>query len=348
MQIIKVGGIIVSNKYDLDKIIKNIDTEQKTVLIFSAFGKTTQIIKDLINLAISEDSDYTHIFFDLKQFFQEFSKSQSFREQLSDIFLRFQKMLNSIQILGECPAKTMDYLLSYGEILSGLAFKYYLIDNKVEVKLYDFKELIITDSNYNQANVLLEESTKNIQKKVDDLIFGINLFAGFVSTDSSGNVTTMGFESSNLSAVVFAIGFGKTRVKFITDVDGIYSFDPKKYSKAIPLKRISYSTANIAARIGIKILTHNMMDLAIKNLIEIEFEGIESQFSSLISSDDSNSFIIIKDDINYIICGKSLRHIQELIAIKSVTELRFIKDHKLELVSGKDILDDLHDILFSK
>jgi aspartate kinase len=112
---------------------------------------------------------------------------------------------------------------------------------------------IITDSTYGNASI------KSIY--IDNILNYLNenmivVVAGFQGIDKFGNITTLGRGGSDLTAVALASALKAKRCEIYTDVDGIYSADPKIIKRSKLLKKVSYDEMLEAATAGAKVL-HN-------------------------------------------------------------------------------------------
>jgi aspartate kinase len=82
----------------------------------------------------------------------------------------------------------------------------------------------------------------------------VAVIAGFQGTDGEGNITTLGRGGSDISAVAVACALGADACEIYTDVDGVYTTDPRISEKARKLDRISYDEMLEMASLGAKVL----------------------------------------------------------------------------------------------
>jgi aspartokinase len=110
----------------------------------------------------------------------------------------------------------------------------------------------------------------------------------------------MGFESSNLTAMLIAKAVGTDEIRMITDVSGIYEADPKIFPKAKLINEISYDNAIKAADYGLKLFYAPMLKQASESDVKIYYSNqiVQNNQFTIISKNlkDNNSLIIYKEN----------------------------------------------------
>jgi len=181
------------------------------------------------------------------------------------------QMANNIAKDGKNPTpnkKDLDLLLSTGEIKTCALLSIYL--NSIGKKAIAFSagEVVILTTNTHSNAKIQSIQTKKVQKYLDDdYIVIITGFAG-VSSDEH-KTTTLGRGGSDLSGVALASAFNADICEIYTDVDGIYTADPRVVSKAKMIKEISYDEMLELASAGAKVLQSRSVELAKKCNINI-------------------------------------------------------------------------------
>ncbi len=146
------------------------------------------------------------------------------------------------------PKRELDMLLSTGEqqTVSLLAMAVEGMGHKA-VSFTGSQIRMMTDDSYTKARIQSIDSSV-IKKKLDE---GCIVFvAGFQGIDSEGNITTLGRGGSDTSAVALAAALGADFCEIYTDVDGVYTADPRLYKKAVKMKQISYDEILELASLG--------------------------------------------------------------------------------------------------
>ena len=110
---------------------------------------------------------------------------------------------------------------------------------------------IITDGPFSASRI-----NKINKKKIINFINsdGIAIITGFQGVNLDNRITTLGRGGSDASAIMLAKFFNASACDIFTDVDGVYTTDPKKYSKAKKIKKISYDEMLEMASLGAKVM----------------------------------------------------------------------------------------------
>lgn len=103
---------------------------------------------------------------------------------------------------------------------------------------------------------------------------------GFQAVDKFGNITTLGRGGSDLSAVAIASALKANRCEIYSDIDGIFSADPRIITKAKLLKKISYDEMLEATSAGAKVLHNRSVNLGKKHNIPIYVKNSQAKTSS--------------------------------------------------------------------
>lgn len=158
--------------------------------------------------------------------------------------------------------KDMDMLLSSGErVTSALLAIALNAKGFPAISFSGRKAGIITNNFFTNARILHIE-TKHIEEELK--LGKIVVVSGFQGVDEEGNVTTLGRGGSDLSAVAIAGTLKADLCEIYTDVDGIYTTDPRIEPKARKLDKISYEEMLELASSGAKVLQNRSVELAKK------------------------------------------------------------------------------------
>ena len=129
---------------------------------------------------------------------------------------------------------------------------------------------IITDNNYKYSKI-----SKIYKDKISKYLKsgGIPIITGFQGINIKGRVTTLGRGGSDASAIMIAKFFNAERCIIYTDVEGVYTTDPKKLKKAKKIKVISYEEMLEMASLGAKVMQPVSIQDARLNRIDIEVKS---------------------------------------------------------------------------
>ncbi len=164
--------------------------------------------------------------------------------------------------------REMDMLLSSGEQIS-IALLAMAIQSLgfPAVSLLGWQAGFMTNSVYSSARI------KTIQKERLETELSerkIVVVAGFQGINSKGNITTLGRGGSDTSAVAIAAALHADKCQIFTDVDGVYTADPRKVSNARKLKEITYDEMLELATLGAQVLNNRSVEMAKKYNVELE------------------------------------------------------------------------------
>ena len=122
-----------------------------------------------------------------------------------------------------------------------------------------------------------KEQTKAKINKIDNKLLlkiinnnEIPIIAGFQGVDDDNNIVTLGRGGSDTSAVAIAAAISADRCDIYTDVDGIYTCDPRMVSKAKKLERISYEEMLEFASLGAKVLQTRSVEMAMRHNVTVQ------------------------------------------------------------------------------
>ncbi|MGH2326824.1 aspartate kinase [Campylobacter taeniopygiae] len=158
--------------------------------------------------------------------------------------------------------KDMDMLLSSGERVTSALLSIALNEKGFSAISFSGRKAgIVTDSVFTKARISYIDS-RAIKEALNE--GKIVIIAGFQGVDEEGNVTTLGRGGSDLSAVAVAGALNADLCEIYTDVDGVYTTDPRIEPKAKKLDKISYEEMLELASLGAKVLQNRSVELAKK------------------------------------------------------------------------------------
>ena len=172
-----------------------------------------------------------------------------------------------------------DVILSTGEQYSSALISTFLNKNGVNSRsILGWQIPIITDNKFSQARIQRIDTEKILKllKK-----FNVLVVAGFQGISSEGRITTLGRGGSDTSAVAIAVALKSKICEIYTDVEGIFSSDPKVVKEAKKIKNITYEEILEMASLGSKVLHPRSVELAMKYDIKIH---VRSSFNRKLGS----------------------------------------------------------------
>ena len=184
-------------------------------------------------------------------------------------------------------AREMDVLVSTGEQVTIALLCMALHKIGIDAKSYTGSQVrILTDNSHGKARI------KEIDghKMQDDLDAGrVVVVAGFQGSDENGNITTLGRGGSDTTAVALAAALNADECQIYTDVDGVYTTDPRVVSTAQRLEKITFEEMLEMASQGSKVLQIRSVEFAGKYKVPLRVKSsFEDGPGTLISLEEDD------------------------------------------------------------
>jgi aspartate kinase len=150
----------------------------------------------------------------------------------------------------------------------------------------------------------------------------IPVVAGFQGLSPEGRVTTLGRGGSDTSAVALAAALHADRCDIYTDVDGIYTTDPRIVKRARKLDRISYEEMLELASVGAKVLQTRSVELAMKERVRVRVLSSFKDPTKGAANDDEGSLVVDEDEIveQLIVSGIAYSRDEAKITVRRVPD----------------------------
>jgi aspartate kinase len=166
------------------------------------------------------------------------------------------------QICDNPERREMDLLLSSGERISSALLTMALQNRGIPAISMTGRQIgLQTDSVHTRARIK-QIDAKRAQKALKEN--NVVVVAGFQGINEQGDVTTLGRGGSDTSAVALAVALGASQCEIYTDVDGVYTADPRLVPKAKKLDMVSYDEMLEMASLGAKVLQIRCVEFAHK------------------------------------------------------------------------------------
>ena len=150
-------------------------------------------------------------------------------------------------------AREYDAVVSSGEVVTAGLMALTLQEMDVPARSWQGWQVPLKTTSAHSAARIEEIPTENINQKFGEGM-RVAVVAGFQGVSPEGRITTLGRGGSDTTAVAFAAAFGAERCDIYTDVDGVYTTDPRICSKARKLDKIAYEEMLELASLGAKVL----------------------------------------------------------------------------------------------
>ena len=188
-------------------------------------------------------------------------------------------------------ARELDVMISTGEQVTIALLAMAIRDLGLKARSYTGGQVrVLTDSTFTKARIL-EIDDANIRRDLDD--DAVVVVAGFQGTDADGNITTLGRGGSDTSAVALAAALTADECQIYTDVDGVYTTDPRIVPEARKLERITFEEMLEMASLGSKVLQIRSVEFAGKYKVKLrvlssfEEEGQETSGTLITLEEDT-------------------------------------------------------------
>jgi aspartate kinase len=156
--------------------------------------------------------------------------------------------------------RELDVLLSSGEQVTSALLAGALEAKGIKAKSYMGWQIpILTEGEHNNSRIInmhVEKINKFISSN------GVVIIPGFQGISKDGEITTIGRGGSDATAVAIAKFFNTDECEIYTDVDGVYSTDPKHFSKAKKINKISYEEMLEMSSLGAKVMQSSAVQTA--------------------------------------------------------------------------------------
>ena len=203
----------------------------------------------------------------------------------------------------------MDVLLATGEQESVALFSMLLQDDGIRARsLLGFQLPVLTDGAFGSARIQSIDAAM-LRRELEK--YDVLVMAGFQGCTAEGRLTTLGRGGSDTSAVAVAAALGSVECHIFTDVDGVYTTDPRLCEEARKIDRISYDEMLEMSSMGAKVLQIRSVEFAKKYKVPVR---VRSTFSSdpgtlVTQEDDMMESVLVsgiaydKDQARVTLCG---------------------------------------------
>lgn len=166
-------------------------------------------------------------------------------------------------------AREYDAIVSSGEQVTSGILSIVLQEMGVQARSWQGWQVPVKTTSAHGAARIEEIPSDNLNAKFAEGM-EVAVVAGFQGISEENRITTLGRGGSDTTAVAFAAAFEAERCDIYTDVDGIYTTDPRITQKARKLKKIAYEEMLELASLGAKVLQTRSVELAMRNKVRLQ------------------------------------------------------------------------------
>ena len=291
MNILKFGGTSVANAQNINlalTIISEASKKDRLAVVVSAFSGVTDLLVSAAANASAKDKSYTKIVSEIEAKHKEAMEAlipQSERNELSqnidNDINHLKTLLDGCYLLGELSSRTSDTILSFGELLSSQIIAKALQQKIKSAGYKDSREIIKTNNHFGKAVVNFEITNQLIADFFSANTTQVTIIPGFIASSTDGNQTTLGRGGSDYTAAIVAGALDASQLEIWTDVNGMFTANPKIVKQALPIANISYQEAMELSHFGAKVLypptiqpvLKKGIPILIKNTFEPDADG---------------------------------------------------------------------------
>lgn len=259
MKVYKFGGASVRSAEGIRNIANIISgVNDDLFIVVSAMGKTTNAMEVVLDSFMKADR---------KAAIQKLDEVEAYHFQIVDeLFPETKNVQNEVGLLfqeiqsvvlneiGDDYDRWYDHLVSYGEIISTKIVSLYLMAYGIKNQWLDMRKLLVTDSNFREANVRMDESKSRLKTAANFVENRIYIGQGFIGANLKGDPTTLGREGSDYTAAVVGNLLEAESVSIWKDVPGILNADPRLFNNTVLIPELSYFDAVELAYSGAQII----------------------------------------------------------------------------------------------
>ena len=259
MIVYKFGGASVKSAEGIRNIVKIVsEVKDDVFIVVSAMGKTTNAMEKVLESfmkadreeALNQLNEIEHYHRDIiQQLFNDVSLGE---KAVTPVFEEIRKLVS--EGVGNDYDRWYDQIVSYGEVISTTIVSAYLKESGLDNRWLDMRQLLVTDSNYREANVNYLETEKRLKDAVDFSCCKRYIGQGFIGTNMQGKPTTLGREGSDFTAAVVGNVLHAESVTIWKDVPGILNADPRIFPDTVLIPELSYMDAVELAYSGAQII----------------------------------------------------------------------------------------------
>lgn len=291
MIVLKFGGTSVANAQNISKVIDiiiNKSQKEKLLIVVSALSGVTDLLHLAGTTAANKNKEYQKLVSKIALKHEELivnlvdSENQlALKTIVNNEIKQLQTLLDGCFLLNELSTKTLDRILSFGELLSSQIISFALKNNENNCCFIDSRKIIKTNDNFGKAAVIFNKTKELFSSVLQNINEQIIVFPGFIASTVNEETTTLGRGGSDYTASILAYCSNASSLEIWTDVNGMYTANPKIVKQAKSIENLSYQEAMELSHFGAKVLypptiqpvLNAMIPILIKNTFEPNAQG---------------------------------------------------------------------------
>ena len=269
MKVLKFGGSSVGSAESIEKVVEivgNAAVADACVVVLSAMHGTTDALIETGRSAERGDENFRAKIKEIQNRHLDAARNLIGENEAINDFIEnrvneLKNICEGVFLLGELSARTLDRIVSLGEILSTKIVSLKFTSLGIENVWKDSRQIIRTDSNFGFAAVNFDETNRLITEFFDSQIRNqkseirnLTILPGFIASDAAGATTTLGRGGSDYTAAILAAALDARVLEIWTDVSGMMTADPRLVKNVNQIPTISYREAMELSHFGAKVI----------------------------------------------------------------------------------------------
>lgn len=298
MNVVKFGGSSLADDVRFQSVAAIISEQATSTTITAVLSAPKGVTNRLVSLCdIAEVGDnYEGELEALKKQLSSIAEQAGFGQtaeltaKIEEIIGELSKRLQGVKLLKHCPDHVRAFIICRGEVFSVHLMQQYLNVKGVSSQVLEPTKSIVSSDDYLNGVADISKSRSALLKHMDE---GkqVYLLPGFTAANVQGELTTLGRNGSDYSAAIVAACLHASVCEIWTDVDGVYSADPRQVRGAMLVDKLSYGEAMELSYFGASVLhpktigplAQHQIPCVIKNTLNPSAKG------TLIAEEASNT-----------------------------------------------------------
>ncbi len=306
MKVLKFGGSSVGSAENIERVVEIVRRAAETdacAVVLSAMKGVTDALIEIGKAAESGDEKFRALIKELADKHTDAARLLLADDPQNGVFDFIENRVNELQkicegvfLLRELSPRTLDRIISFGEILSTKLFAARLNRLDIENVWTDSRQLVRTDSNFTSAAVDFAATNRQIRDYFQTQKAKIYVFQGFIASDADGTTTTLGRGGSDYTGAILAAALDAEVLEIWTDVSGMMTADPRVVKNIKQIPRISYREAMELSHFGAKVIYPPTIQPVLQKNIPILIKNTfaPDDFGTLIETESSDEKGIIR------------------------------------------------------
>lgn len=288
MKVVKFGGSSLADNERFQTVANIIAGQTRTTTVTAILSAPKTVTNQLVELCdvAARNDDYSANLSQLEAHLLKIvaeSKLQNDKApvaKVAEIVDDLSTRLQGVKLLAHCPEHVRAYVICRGEVFSVYLMQALFAEKGITSQVLDPTQSVVSSKDPLNGVADIEKSRAAVMAHMES---GnqVYLLPGFTAADEDGRLTTLGRNGSDYSAAIAAACLHADVCEIWTDVDGVYTADPREVKGAMLVEKLSYAEAMELSYFGASVLhpktigplAHHKIPCVIKNTLNPEAKG---------------------------------------------------------------------------